>query len=187
MSSSSTAKQTATTSSVSPSRTPSLPVRIGFAKGPSFKSPIGFLDDGSPAEGCGYTVIQQEYGSNPCGKSFVVADKLTYIWNGCGGPTWVTWLDASAGGTANEDQHFGGCAEKNSTQNYSCEGGIVVYSGFLCVKGKPQGWIEVVGMTWADDMERIRSPLIHYYPGVEMTGSQQRGSGKSSVRRKGTM
>lgn len=64
--------------------------------------------------------------------AFKLPDGLVYTWNGCGGPTWITWLDPST--DIAKGQFFGNC--DGSAQNYKC-GETLVQANYLCMK--PQG------------------------------------------------
>ncbi|KAK4443056.1 hypothetical protein QBC34DRAFT_443656 [Podospora aff. communis PSN243] len=129
--SSATQRRTRTpTATPSPSQTPTLPIRIGNAQGADFKSTISFPDNNSTQAACSYTVILEIDGSeNPCGRPFVLSDGFEYVWNGCGGPTWVTWKNpaeeiamfrALGNGQCVVDEQTWGCGNVTVRGHYKC-------------------------------------------------------------------
>jgi len=116
----------------SPSQTPLLPVVIGNAQRNSTEGPyfaaIGFLQDEQRFTPCNYTImLEPGKDKNPCGIAMTLADGLQYIWNGCGGPTHVTWLNPLSENI--EFQFYANCTE--NTKAWRC-GDTIVNSVYRC-------------------------------------------------------
>ncbi|KAM7214907.1 hypothetical protein V8F06_009733 [Rhypophila decipiens] len=79
-----------------PKATPQFPVWFGDAEGSNFKRKIAFVETGAPDSACQYTTIT-DLDINPCGFPVVLADGLEYVWNGCGGASWVDWRNPASG------------------------------------------------------------------------------------------
>jgi hypothetical protein len=121
-----------TTAHPSPTETPRFPIYIGNAQGANFKRTVGFPNDGTPNTACTYGKILEIDGGNACGKPFTLLDGFEYVWNGCGGDTWVTWRN-----TGSESAAFlllGNCVWR--PQTWKC-GDVTVNGNWLCPGGAP--------------------------------------------------
>lgn len=114
------------------SQTPKFQVRIGNAQGQDFKKTVGFLDDGTAAGPCSYATILEVDGGDACGVPFNLADGFQYVWNGCGGQTWVTWRNPAGGNASFAD--LGEC--KWAPRTYACPDNVTVNSVWLCPRDR---------------------------------------------------
>lgn len=116
---------------IDPSATPKFPVWIGRAISDTFRRSIGFVDTGSSDSACHYATLLDDVDENPCGLPWQGADGLKYVWNGCGGQTWVTWINPASG--SSRFQFLGNCTWKPETWGQCGEVEDTTISlGWLC-------------------------------------------------------
>ncbi|KAK8048680.1 hypothetical protein PG994_010410 [Apiospora phragmitis] len=83
---------TVRTRTAAPSATPSNQVYVGSL---GDNTRIAFAANGPSNAACAWAVNPFPDGHNPCGSVFTMPDGFEYVWNGCGGDTWITWRNPS--------------------------------------------------------------------------------------------
>lgn len=119
---------TVRTQTPAPSATPSNQIYVGeLDDGTS----IGFVADGSSNAACAWAVNHVRDGHNPCGSVFTLPDGFEYVWNGCGGDTWITWRNPS-NQSAIQFQDLGNPRScRNAPLTYKC-GAETIHANYIC-------------------------------------------------------
>lgn len=104
-------------------------VWIGVVVEKGLESQVGFLNDSTVDSVCAYTTIVADRSSvYPCGRPFILADGLQYVWTGCGLDTAVSWRNPADAGS--QFQVLGNCTYAPHT--FACPSNKTVNAGWLC-------------------------------------------------------
>ncbi|KAL6915470.1 hypothetical protein FSST1_006965 [Fusarium sambucinum] len=121
-----TVKPTATPG---PTDVPGDPIWIGTSEEDGEKYHIGFALDGTKNAACNYGIIPVPEPDNPCSHPFLLPNGFQYSWEGCGGPTWMTWKNPSSDDPEYHTLHKGNCEDK--PKSFDCKG-VFISVRYLC-------------------------------------------------------